>query len=115
MEDYSDKVYKGIDRRIEDRSPVDEYSSVEFSISDLLYRYQFKIVDVSPSGMSILVKEDSAVLEYLKVGDVLDMKYYPVNRSKAPESLKTEIKHITKDDEGRFRGHYFIGLSILGR
>jgi hypothetical protein len=115
MEDQKDQVYKGIDRRTESRTPVDEYSSVEFSISDLPYRYQFKIVDVSPSGMSILVKEGSAVLEHLKVGDVLDMKYYHVNRSKAPESLKTEIKHVTRDDEGRFRGHYFIGLSILGR
>jgi hypothetical protein len=27
--------------------------------------------------------------------------------------LKTEIKHITKDDEGRFRGLYLVGLSIL--
>ena len=115
MEDQKDQLYAGIERRSESRSPVEEYSSVEFSISPLIYRYQFKTVDVSPSGMSILVKEDSAVLEYLKVGDVLDMKYYHVDRSKAPESMKTEIKHITRDEEGRFRGHYFIGLSILER
>ena len=113
MKDRDDSAYKGKDRRAESRSIVDKYSSVEFSIKELVYNYQFKIWEISPSGMSILVKEDSAVLEHVKVGDILDMKYYPVDLSEEPASLKTEIRHITKDDQDRFKGHYLIGLAII--
>ena len=100
-------------RRSEPRSPADKYSSVEFSVSDLAFNFQFKIWEISRSGMSILAKEDSAVLEHVKVGDVLDMKYYPEELTEAPLILKTEIKHITKHDEGKFKGHYLLGLAII--
>lgn len=113
MGDSNDNTYKGVERRSESRSIVDKYSSVELSTSNLLFVYQFKIWETSTSGMSILVKEDSAVLEQIKVGDVLDMKYYPVDSSEEPVSLKTEIKHITKDDQHRFKDHYLVGLTII--
>jgi hypothetical protein len=41
------------------------------------------------------------------------MKYYRQQPSEKPEQLKTEIKHITNDDQGRFKGNYLVGLSIL--
>ena len=113
MDDRDNVEFEGLERRSEPRTPVEEYTSVEFSVSDLAYNYQFKILETSASGMRILVKEDSAVMQYLKVGDILNMKYYPVNPREGPENLRTEIKHITRDDEGRFRGHYLIGLAIL--
>ncbi len=101
------------DKRSETRSRAGEYSSVEFSTKKEAFSYQFKIRDVAPSGMGILVKKDSAAFKSLKVGDVLKMKYYPLNLSDPPDYLQTEIKHITKNETGRFRGHYLIGLSIL--
>ena len=113
MEDQNNIAYRGEDRRSETRSVVDRFSSVEFSIQKLEYNYQFKIWETSPSGMSILIKEDSAVVGHLNIGDVLDMKYYPTTPSEQPETLKTEIKHITKDEQGKFKGHYVIGLAIL--
>jgi len=103
---------KSVDRRAEDRSIVDKYSSVEFSVSNIAFIFQFKIWETSSSGMSILVKEDSSILDHLKVGDVLDMKYYPENLSQDPIIIKTEIKHITKDVIERIRGHFLIGLSV---
>jgi hypothetical protein len=63
--------------------------------------------------MGILVREDSEVLKHLKVGDVLNMKYHLPDSSEDPDYLKTEIRHITKDDQGRLGGHYLVGLSIL--
>lgn len=101
------------DKRSETRSPADKYSSVEFSTKKEVFTYQFKIRDVTSSGMGILVKEDSGAFKNLEVGDVLDMKYYPLNSLDPPDYLQTEIKHITKDETGRFKGHYLIGLSIL--
>jgi len=61
----------------------------------------------------VLVKEDSDLLKHLRVGDILDLKYYTTDSSKPIEYLKTEIKHITKDDTGRFKELYLVGLSIL--
>ena len=115
MEEQNEMVFKGVDRRSESRTIVDQYSSVEFSIINLDYLYQFKIRETSQTGMGILVREDSVVLKHLKVGDILNMKYYPLELSEQPEYLKTEIKHITKDDQGRFKGHYLVGLSTFGK
>ena len=102
------------DRRSEPRTIMDQYYSVEFAIGDETPSlYQFKIWNMSPIGMCLLVKEGSDILKSLKVGDIVDMKYYTVEVSKPTNYMKTEIKHITKDDKGRFKGHYLIGISIL--
>ena len=95
MEEKDDFTNKDIERRSETRAIVDKYSSVEFSINNIAFLFQFKIWETSLSGMSILVKEDSVVLEHLKVGDILDMKYYPEKLREDPIMLKTKIKHIT--------------------
>ena len=112
MEEEMDASNRGVDRRSEPRDMADRYSSVEFSISSLAFILQFKIWETSMSGMSILVKEDSTVLEHLNVGDVLDMKYYPAESTGDPVTLKTEIKHITKDVPERIKGSCLVGLSI---
>lgn len=103
------------ERRSEPRSIIDQYYSVEFSIRECPFTYQFKIWDISPRGICTLVKEDSDLLNYLKVGDILNLKYYTTDSSKPIEFFKTEIRHITKDDTGRFKGLYLVGLSILGK
>ncbi len=101
-------------RRSEPRSTVDQYFSVELLIPNLApIAYQFKIRNISSSGMGFLVKEDSDLVQHLKVGDVIKMKYNPVESSEQPKHLKTEIKHITKDEHGRFKGHYLVGLAVL--
>jgi len=102
-----------IEKRSESRSIIDRYYSVEFSIREAAYVYQFKIWDISPKGICVLVKEDSDLLNYLKVGDIFNLKYYTTDSSRPTEYLKTEIKHITKDDTGRFKELYLVGLSIL--
>jgi len=108
----NNNTHESDDRRSEPRSIEKQYSSVEFSISNINYIYQFKIWDVSQSGMSILVKEDSEVLKHIEVGDILDMKYYLKESSEEPVNLKTEIRHITRDVPERIRGHLLVGLSI---
>ncbi|UCH00664.1 MAG: PilZ domain-containing protein [Deltaproteobacteria bacterium] len=102
-----------IEKRSEPRSIIDKYYSVEFSISNSAFVYQFKIWDISAKGVCVLVKEDSELLNHLKVGDVLNLKYYPADSSHPIEHLKTQIRHINKDEEGRFKGLYLVGLSIL--
>ena len=112
MAKEKDDNYQGEERRSEPRSVADRYFSVEFSIKNLDHVYQFQIRETSSSGLCVLVKEGSAVLDHLQVGDVLNLKYNPSNLTKPPEHLSTKIKHITRDDLGRFKGHYMVGLAL---
>ena len=101
------------ERRSETRSASERYYSVEFTVKDLASAYQFKIWNISSQGMCILIKDDSKILPYIKVGDVITMKYYLTESIGTTEDVKTEIKHITKDEQGRYKGHYLVGLAIL--
>lgn len=102
------------ERRSENRASDERYYSVQFTTKALASFYQFKLWNISSKGMCILVKEDSKVLKHLKVNDTIEMTYYLTDSQGAHERLKTHIKHITKNDSGRFQGHYMVGLSILG-
>jgi hypothetical protein len=92
---------------------LDRYYSVEFQLKGTGNLYQFKLRDISSKGLGILVNEDSAVLQHLRVGDTLDMKYYPPETSSPAEFLKTHVIHITKKKQKPFKGHFTIGLSII--
>ena len=100
------------EKRSEPRTIVDQYYSVEFLLKETGHIYKFKLRDVSSKGLCILVSESSAVLKHLNVGDVLDMQYHPPDPSTPSESLKTEIRHITKNEQAQFKGHFLIGLYI---
>ena len=102
-----------IDKRSSPRTSAEKFYSVEFSILGTGSLYQFKIRDVSFQGMCILVKDDSAVLKHIHVGERLNMKYYSDDPGSDAEMLRTEIRHITKEEEGVYKGHYLVGLSIL--
>ena len=102
-----------IERRSETRDLSAAYYSVQFSKPELEAVYQFKIRNISTKGMCILVREDSEVMNHLQVGDILDMQFHPSDNSSPIEYSKTEIRHITKDDQGRFKGHFLVGLTKL--
>lgn len=101
------------EKRSETRSVVDRYYSVDFSVENESFLYQFKIWNVSQKGMCLLIKEGSAAMKHLNVGDIVEMKYYKEDSSTPGEYLKTKIRHITKDEEGRFKGHHVVGIQIM--
>jgi len=101
------------ERRSNQRTASSKYYSVQFSVKDLAFIYQFKIRDVSAQGLCILVDENSELLKHLKTGDVIDMKYYLSESLGTTEAFKTEIRHVTKDADKRFKGHCQVGLRIL--
>lgn len=114
----SEDLFKGdqtAGQRSEPRSFIDQYHCVEFQIFSLGTFYQFKIWNISNKGMCILVKANSAVLNHLKVDDVIEMKYYPKESHGSIQGIKTQIRHITMSEQGRFKGHYLIGLSVLDK
>lgn len=89
------------------------FHSVEFSIHGLECLHQFKIWNIRPDSMCVLAKEDSEILGALKVGDIMPLKYYTNDVFQPTIYLNTEIQHIQKEEEGRFKGHVLIGLTIL--
>ena len=99
-------------KRREPRKIIDEYYSVEFATSDMEVTHQFKLWNLSPRGMCIMAREESSILNHLKVGDILNMRYYKTDLPQPSDYTKTEIRHITREEEGRFKGHYLIGLAI---
>ncbi len=101
------------EKRVEERTVVDQYYSVDFSVGNESLLYQFKIWDLSSKGMCLLIKEDSAAMNHINIGDIIKMKYYKADSSNPGNYLKTKIIHISKDEEGRFKGHHIVGIQIL--
>lgn len=101
------------ERRSEPRAADRQYYSVQFTTKGLDSLYQFKLWNLSPKGLCILVKEGSAVLKHLSVGDTIDMTYFLTDGLGEHHQLRTQIKHITPNSDGRFKGHCLVGLVIL--
>ena len=93
---------------------TDRYYSVEFPVKGFDFQYQFKIRRIGSRSMCILVREDSKILRRLKVGNILTMKYRPFDAACPSDYLDTSVTNITKNREGRFKGHYLVGLKIMG-
>ena len=75
--------------------------------------YQFRVINVTAKGAGLLIKDDSAFLKMIEVGQIVEADFISPEGT-APSGLyKAEIKHITKLDKQEHRGHQLVGLSIL--
>ena len=75
--------------------------------------YQFRVIDVTAKGAGLLIKDDSAFLKMIEVGQIVEANFISPE-GMAPAGLyKAEIKHITKLDKHEHKGHQLVGLSIL--
>jgi hypothetical protein len=75
--------------------------------------YQFRVNDVSSDGAGILIKEDSKFLNMIKVGQIVEADFISPEDTDPTGNHKVEVRHITKPNEGKYKGHYLVGLSIL--
>ena len=100
-----------VERRSEPRIVQNGYYAVNFSLDGTSVVFHFLVWDMSQNGLTLLVKEDSIALTYLKIGHSLRMKFYKANSSEPAKELNTRVMHITKDPQGRFEGHYLVGIS----
>ena len=75
--------------------------------------YQFRVINVTAKGAGLLIKNNSAFLKMIEVGQIVEADFISPDGT-APSGLyKAEIKHITKLDKQNNSGHYLVGLSIL--
>jgi hypothetical protein len=106
------KTGAGYNYNLDQQIQPPPFHSVELFIDGLEFTYQFKIWSIDSDTMNILIKEDSAIINRLKTGNRFNSKFYTDDRSYPMVELNTEISHITKAEEGRFKGHYIVGLSV---
>ena len=75
--------------------------------------YQFRLINVSTKGAGLLIKDDSAFLNMIEVGQMVDVDFMSPKSSNPFGMHKAEIKHITKLDKQVHKGHRLVGISIL--
>ena len=75
--------------------------------------YQFRVINVTTKGAGLLIKDDSAFLNMIEVGQIVDADFISPKGSKPSGMYKAEIKHITKLDKQEHQGHRLVGISIL--
>jgi hypothetical protein len=100
------------ERRSEPREPSKKFHSVEMKLASLPI-YLFKLKEISSKGACFMVKEGSAILKHLKVGQILNMRYHADDEMEPSEVFKSEIMHITKVLENPHKGHYAVGIMLL--
>ena len=75
--------------------------------------YQFRVINVTAKGAGLLIKDDSAFLKMIEVGQIVEADFISPDGADPSGLYKAEIKHITKLDMRKHRGHRLVGLSIL--
>lgn len=91
---------------------ITDYYSAEFKLNEPRILYQFKIRNSVEEPLFAVVKEGSKALDCLKAGDVINMRYYSLDKTIPSELRDTRIKYITKDSDIGFKDHYVIGLDL---
>ena len=89
------------------------FFSVEINPSGSIPIYKFRLRKSSSNEAYILVKEGSAILTFLKLGQEINVKYSTQEQTDSDALIKTKINYITKEIQGRFKGHHMVGLSPI--
>ena len=97
--------------RLEAKTILDEYYSVQFFLNGKGPSYLFRLRNISSNRPYILVQQDSSVFNELKVGDILDMEYNPPESLGAGKLFKTLI--TSKIPHDGYTGHSIFELSII--
>ncbi len=100
------------ERRSENRQGVKDCYRAELRIVGVPV-YEVKLKDLSSKGACILFTDNSSLLNHLQIGQTLMVKFFFEDRSKPSETFQAEVKHITEVKDGRFKGYYSAGLSII--
>ena len=108
-----DQAGKMIEKRRERRPIALSHHMAEFKFPDAP-TYQLKLQDVSPGGAGVIVRRDSKFLSMVTVGQELNLRVLSPGSSEIiTGDYKARVEHITELREGRYTGHFVVGLSML--
>ncbi len=92
---------------------LNQYQSVEFSIDGIDDRCRrSRIWHIHPYSNVILIRKDSNIVPHLQVGARLKTKYYFPGMAYPKSARETTIKEISREEQGRFKGHLLVGLEL---
>lgn len=100
--------------RGEGRNPTSPECSAVVRISGIPI-HQFKLRDISRNGTCFLVAEDSSILRHLHAGMEIEIQFHLVASGQPSEFHRSEIMHITRANQGQFKGYCFVGVRIVSR
>mgnify|MGYP000697638326 FL=1 len=91
---------------------ADGHLRAEIKISRNDLGYQFKLQEIDDHQGCFFINENSAVLNILDVGTVLDMKYWTAEKIRLVKYVRAQIKNITRQKHKPFKGNYKVNLSL---
>jgi hypothetical protein len=74
---------------------------------------RLKVWHKSTTYLCLLVEEDPSALIEFREGETLILKYHRLDSSLPSERLRTTVRKIKREKEGKLKGHYLIDLEIL--
>ncbi len=89
-----------------------DYSCIEFRIQSMGTIYLSRLWRTSEGEICFLIKEGSAVLDHLSVGDEIQARFITGQSESTPMTATTRIQGIRCETTGRFRGHHLIALAV---
>nr|WP_320016743.1 hypothetical protein [uncultured Desulfobacter sp.] len=108
-----DNYSESEDLRTQVRTAAAEGASVEFTFPGSVIVYQFPLRDWSYTGLGILARQDSKILDRIREGQVFSVTLRRGEINLPMEVYRVEICHISEPEQGRHPGHKVVGLSIL--
>ena len=75
--------------------------------------YQFRLINVTDKGASILIKDDSDFLSMIKVDQIIDVTFISPEDEHPSGRYKIKFKHISELNKSNYNGHRLVGISIL--
>jgi len=72
-----------------------------------------EIWHIHPHSNVILIRQDSNISPHLRVGTRLKTKYYSAAQAYPGGARETTIKEISREEQGRFKGHLLVDLEPL--
>ena len=75
--------------------------------------YQFRLINVTNEGASILIKDDSAFLKMIEVGQIAPVTFISPNGSNPSGKYQIQVKHISELNNKMYKGHRLVGISML--
>ena len=102
------------DKRSEERRGTGLECSAVVRVSGIPV-HQFKLRDISKNGTCFLVEEDSSILRQLHAGRELEIQFNISKSGQPSEFHRSEIMHITRANQGQFKGNCLVGVRIISR
>ena len=85
------------------------FSACEVEVGPL----RFKVWHKSPTYLCLLAGQDPYTLLEFREGETLTMAYHDVGSVLPSEHLKTAVRKIKRNEEGKLKGQYLVDLEIL--